>query len=357
MHLLTAITPHGYGHAAQVAPVLNALRRRLPGLRLTVMTSLPQAFLRGRIEGDFSFIDEAADFGLVMNSAIDIDLEASAEAYRRMHLDWDGQVERASERLRGLAPDLVLADVPYLTLAAAAHAGIPAVALCSLNWADIYRQYFGGRPEAPTLLAQMEAAYHSARAFLRPEPAMPMGFLDNGVAVGPIAARAGAQPEDLRARLPAGAAASRVILVAPGGIQTRFPVERWPIGQGIHWLVSADWQVRHPDVSAYQNTGLTFTEMVAACDAVLGKCGYGTVTECVTNGTPLLYVPRPDWPEEAILLEWLQAHRAALAVDPRRLDSGCFADLMEPLASLQVQTCEPAGAQQAAELIAGYLEH
>lgn len=355
MHLLTAITPHGFGHAAQVAPVLNALRRKLPELELTLLTTVPRAFLQGRIQGDFTLIEEAPDFGLVMHSAVSIDVDASAAAYRELHDDWQTHLAREVGRLQGLAPDLVLADVPYLTLAAAAAADIPAVALCSLNWADIYRHYFLERPEASQVLACMEAAYRGARAFLCPEPAMPMPFLDNRVAVGPIAVRGRAGPDELRARLPASAADARVILVAPGGVQTRFPVENWPTGQGIHWLVSADWQVAHPDASSYQDTGLAFPDLVASCDAVLGKCGYGTVTECVANATPLMYIPRPDWPEEATLLGWLDAHGAALAVDPQWLANGRFDDLMASLESLQITACRPDGAEQAAALLAGYL--
>jgi len=46
MHLLVTICAHGFGHLGQSAPVLNALRRRLPALRLTVASTLPEARLR-----------------------------------------------------------------------------------------------------------------------------------------------------------------------------------------------------------------------------------------------------------------------------------------------------------------------
>jgi hypothetical protein len=353
VHLLAAITPHGFGHAAQIAPVLNVLRQRHPKLRLTLLTSLPRAFLRGRIQGDFELIEEAPDFGLIMSSALAIDLDASAAAYRRLHDDWDACLDREAQRLRRLSPTLVLADVPYLTLAAADRAGIPAVAMCSLNWADVYRHYFLQRPEAPGILEQMEEAYRSARVFLCPEPSMPMPFLDRRVAIGPIATVGRSQGKALREQLRLGAD-QRLILVAPGGVSARFPMETWPAGQGIHWLVSAHWQVRHADASSYQDTGLAFTDLIASCDAVLGKCGYGTVTECAVNGTPLMYVPRPDWPEEATLLRWLQDRHGAVAVEAQRLESGRFADLMEPLQSLRPSPCEADGASQAADWISGY---
>jgi hypothetical protein len=350
MHLLVAITSHGFGHAAQVAPVVNALRRQRDAFRLTVLSSLPVDFLHSRIEGDFDLVAEAPDFGLIMNSALAIDLDASAAAYRQLHAGWQALLDREAERLLRIAPDLVVADVPYVTLAAAAQAGIPALALCSLNWADIYRHYFGRLPEGQEIVAQMESAYNSARAFLCPEPSMPMSFLTNRVDIGPIATVATAQRDRLGRQLGVDAG-DLVVLVAPGGVATRFPVEDWPAGQGIHWLVSERWQVRHPDVSHYETTGFGFTELIASCDAVLGKCGYGTVTECVANGTPLMYIPRPDWPEEETLLRWLEAHGAALPVDSQRLVTGDFADLIAPLRAMRVAPCRPIGADDAAAWI------
>lgn len=354
MHLLAAVSAHGFGHAAQVAPVLNAVRQALPDLQLTLLTGVPHTFLQGRIEGDFDVVDAASDFGLVMNSAFDIDFDASADAYRRLHADWDARVGRAAQRLRLLSPDLVLADVPYLTLAAAQRAGVAAVAMCSLNWADVYRHYFADDPDAAQVLGHMETAYNSARIFLCPEPSMPMPFLRNRAAIGPIAAVGSPQTATLRARLGV-AADQRLILVMPGGVKARFPIESWPVDQGIHWLVSADWQVRHTNASSYQTSGLTIPDLIASCDAVLGKCGYGTVAECVVNATPLMYVPRPEWPEEAWLLDWLRAHGAALTVDAHRLDSGVFNDLLEPLAALQVRARVPTGAADAAAYIIGQL--
>jgi UDP-N-acetylglucosamine:LPS N-acetylglucosamine transferase len=42
-------------------------------------------------------------------------------------------------------------------------------------------------------------------------------------------------------------------------------------------------------------------DQIHAADCVLGKLGYGFVSECVTSGTALIFVPRVDWPEERYL--------------------------------------------------------
>ena len=354
VHLLVAITAHGFGHAAQVAPIINSLRERLPALQVTLLSSLPESFLNERIRGEFQRIDRAPDFGLVMHSALAIDLESSAANYAGLHTNWQRRVDEEARQLSALAPDLVLADVPYLTLAAAAQAGIPAVALCSLNWADIYRHYFLDHEEASQVLGHMEAAYQSAQAFLCPEPSMPMQFLENRVSIGPIAVQGCNRREELIQQLGLKSECS-LVLVAPGGVATRFGIENWPQDQAIHWLVSESWQVKHPDASPLEHTGLGFPDLVSSCDAVLGKCGYGTVTECVLNGTPLMYIPRPDWPEEQSLLQWLDAHAAAVEVAPGCLVTGEFSSMVRKARSGTVKSPVATGINQAADYLYGLL--
>ncbi len=354
--LLAVITPHGFGHAAQLAPVLNALGARLPGLSLTVATTLSQDFLRERVQCDFEYVGRASDFGLVMHSALEIDLEASAQRYRALHDDWQVRVEDEMRFIDAHRPDLVIADVPYLTLAAAQRLGVPAYALCSLNWADIYRHYFGDRPEAGGILAQMEAAYASARAFFRPEPSMPMHFLPNRVAAGPLARQGRNRRGELAARLGV-PTHHALVLIAPGGVETRFPVERWPSAQGVHWLLAGNRAVDHPDTSPLSATGMAFTDLLASCDAVLGKCGYGTVTECVVNGTPLIHIPRPDWPEEPSLRDWLEAHSAAVPVDAARVRDGDLNGVVERARALNVIRRAPIGGEQLAARIASDIDN
>ena len=43
--------------------------------------------------------------------------------------------------------------------------------------------------------------------------------------------------------------------------------------------------------------GLTYPDLVAAADVVLSKPGYGIISECVANGTPLLYTSRGRFAE------------------------------------------------------------
>lgn len=347
MHLFADISGHGYGHLAIAAPVLAVLRKIAPNWQLTVRSPLPEAKLRERLPGDFALIPEASDFGYLMHDATHLDLPASAERYRAAHADWTGRVARESALLEALQPDLVLSNVSYLPLAGAALAGIPAAAICSLNWADLFRHNYGEEAWAQPIHREMLAAYRSAALFLRVTPGMPMPELPNLRPIGPVAARG--RRHDL------GLGGDKAVLIAMGGIPHRIPVDNWPRLPGVRWLVSAEWQCTHPDALPYESFGLSFTELLCSVDAVIGKPGYGMFTEAACNGVPLLYQLRDNWPEQDALIDWLHRHGRAGEVPAGMLQDGV--GLQAALAALWAQTPPPLppadGPAEAARLLLG----
>jgi len=329
-HLLATISSHGLGHLAQSAPVLNALRRLRPELRLTVASLLPEQRLRARIEGEFRIEARSLDVGFEMEDAFRIAHEASARAYRAFHAHWDDRLAETGAWLARERPDLVLANAAYLPLAAAARLGIPAFGMSSLNWADLFAHVFAGEPWMPTLHAQMLAAYRSATAFIKLTPGMAMPDLTLGRWAGPVARLGTPRRDALRQRCGAGPA-DRIVLVAFGGIDARLPMERWPFAAGLHWLVPAAWRIEHPAVSAIEPLGWDFSDLIASADAVIGKPGYGTFVEAACNGTPMLYAARPGWPEQDALIPWLHQHARAREVSDRALRDGTLAGDLQAL--------------------------
>ena len=330
MHLFVDISSHGFGHLAITAPVLNAIAEITPDFRLTIRSALPAAKLQQRIKTPCTLIASATDFGYVMIDATHIDLDASAAAYRQAHEDWPTRVADEARFLADLKPDLVLTNVSYLPLAGAAVAGIPALSLCSLNWADLFDHYFGDQPWAKPIHAEMLTAYRSAQAFLRVTPGMAMAALNNVRPIGPIAA--------IGSRHDLGLNGDKAILIAMGGIAHRLPVENWPRLPGVRWLVPADWHCRHPDAIASESFGLGFTDLLCSVDAVITKPGYGTFTEAACNGTPVIYQRREDWPEQDCLIDWLMANGRCFEIGAAQLECGQLAAAFE---NIQDQSPSP----------------
>lgn len=337
-HLFADISSHGFGHLAQAAPVLNALRGSRPDLRLTVRSGLPRERLALRITGDFEHIHATSDFGFVMDNALDIDLAASASRYRDFHADWPGRVAAEARFLAGLAPDLVFTDVAYLPLSGAAAAGIPAASMCSLNWADLADHFFRGEDWLGQVHGEILAAYRNAAVFLRTTPGMPMLDLPNVVNIGPVATPAVMTRSEVARRLHL-PKARRWVLVALGGFDFPLPVDQWPQPPGMRWI--------SPHQALAHNLGF-FNDLLAAADAVITKPGYGTFVEAASHGVPVVYLRRPDWPEQEPLIDWLRAHDRCAEISREQAMKGDLLPTLEALWALPApRRPTPVGIDQA----------
>lgn len=333
MHLWLALSPHGYGHAVMTAPLVAELRRRR-SLSLTIQTSLPGDFLRTRY-GDFHHVETIPDIGFHMVSPTQVDVAASLAHYRALHGRLDEVIEAEAARLAAAKPDMVLANIPYVTVAAAARVGVPVVAFSSLNWADMALHYFSGEERGAAIAAQMHSCYAKARIFLRTSPGQPM-TVPNQRLIGPVAVAGIDRRAQIRGTLDL-APDTRIGLIAYGGIEHRLPLARWQRLDNWFWLVSQSDIPNRPDMASWREAGISFHDLAASVDVLVGKTGYGTFTEAGLSGTPILYEARPDWPEAEELEKWLGHHTRCLPAAPETLLDGSLPALLQKLFSLPIQ--------------------
>ena len=216
------------------------MRRRLPNMRLTLRTGVREAAIRGVITGDFALQPGPAEAGFHMFGPDDADVETTAKSYSDLHSDWPGVIGREAERLAQLRPDVLVSDVSYSSIAAASKIGIPAVAVCSLNWADTFAGYCDGHADAESIVAQIRAAYGAADLFLQPEPHMPMNDLANRRPIGPLA-RVGRDRRHIIRDAGSFEPDAQFVLVSWGGIAGKRSAEWLPRLPGVCWVVGDGW--------------------------------------------------------------------------------------------------------------------
>ncbi len=353
-HLHVAVTAHGYGHLAQVAPVVRELRRRTADLQITLQGNIDPQFAVARLPAGVHYIDRPADVALPMTGPLHAQWQAGLEVYRAFDAEYPTRLAEQEALFRAHPPDLVLADVPWLPLDAARRLGIPGVGLCSLNWHDILVDGPLGAQVPTAMAARMRAAYGNAELFIRPRPSMPMTWLENGRDVGPIADSRPRDPAGLRRRLGI-AAETHVVLMLFGGAGSL----RLPRG----WEPPADVVLLTPiaDAAAGRARVLLVAEDVlpdalASCDLVLTKPGYGTFAEAGCAGVPVLYVPRGDWPEEPYLVDWLHTRVPCAPMPAADLAAGRIIDPIRALiARGPAERLAPSGIDEAVALLEPFL--
>ncbi|RMH18905.1 MAG: hypothetical protein D6696_12110 [Acidobacteria bacterium] len=330
------VSSHGFGHAARVCAVLEALARRLPALEAVVWSAVPGWFWRDNLGRRVRLVAEDVDPGLVQRDALDEDLAASAARLSRLLPPAAAAASRLGLALRRLDCRLVLCDVAPLGLLAAGEAGVPAALMENFTWDFIYRAYAGEEPLFARLARALEPIYAGADLHLQLEPCC--APRPAAVAVPPVARRPRHGRAEVRRRLgiPDDEAA---VLLTMGGIPWRHRVppaarRRWLILPGDH----PRRQRRGRAVFLPHRSAFFHPDLVAAADAVIAKLGYSTLAEVHCAGVPLAYVPRRRFPESPVLEAWAAARLSALPIAPEAFRAGRWTEILEPLLALPRST-------------------
>ncbi|MEN9503459.1 MAG: hypothetical protein RI964_2744 [Pseudomonadota bacterium] len=356
-HLVVDISAHGFGHIAQTSAVLNALD--VSNLRLTIRSAAAESVLRGRIRHPFTLIPWKQDEGVVMFDAMRANIPATFAWYQQFHAEYAQHRQAATAALAALEPDVLFANVPYLSLDAAADLGVPSVAMCSLNWADVFWAYCHALPEAGKIHADILNAYSRASVFLTPTPSMDMHPAIPTQRIAPMAQIGQRVPDVLRAKAQR-PDHTRFVLVALGGLDIVYPMANWPALPDVCWIFpdSALHGITRTDclpLSLF--SGLSHVDVMTSCDVVLTKTGYGAQTEAVINQVPALCLARPGWPEEPNLPAWHAQHGEVIFSDWAALERGDIATAIHALLDMpwQKPPVLPTGASEAATILQEYL--
>src|SRR2546426_3572545 len=185
MKIWCAISSHGFGHAAQVVPVLNELGRRVSGLTAILRTSVPPRFFEANLKIAWEVSPGEQDVGCVQHGPMRIDVAATWAEHRRFHEEWEDKVAAEVRAIRSVKPALVLSDISYLAIEAAARADVPAVGLCNLSWDGILKLFFEpGRREQVKVIRRIQESYRLADLMIRIAPGIPMEAFRTIVDVG-----------------------------------------------------------------------------------------------------------------------------------------------------------------------------
>jgi hypothetical protein len=358
MHVCLDISDHGYGHLAQIAPVADRLRIHMPDMKLTIRSRIPAETINRFVSGPIQFAPAAPEAKVHMAGPSKMLVGETAAEFRNLHKNWHSVISHEAEVLNTLSPDIVVTDITYSSLAAARQAGLPAVGVSSLNWADIYEAYCSTNDEAQNITEQILAAYNSANAFLQLTPHLPMARISNRTSVGPSARLS---PTSLgivrnRARL---ANDIRIVLVGFGGIQGIGRPSSLPELENTVWISEQSAPKGRNDILSLKDLGIQFYEAVPDADLVVTKPGYGTIVEAACQGTRVLLQERPDWPETECMMAWLKEHGCFASVSTRAMVTGNIGTNVEDLLEHHVPTPfpQPIGADEAAKIIMGFIKN
>ena len=335
MKLLYYISPFGFGHLTRSCAVLEKMLEQDAALTVSIKCQPRHRLFAGAYLQRFAARIDWQEFHSSFSIHFDQKkMAVDIEATRLDALRWTAGLAAAAKReLDGLngAYDFVVSDIAPEAFVVAQQLGVPGIALSNFTWYEICRGFCSAADLEP-LYAQY------ARATLQMEYAMATD--------GPIAKRSavGAVSRPLDAlRI----AALRRQYKQPGrpliflSIGGALELKGLPLSSEVDFLYTQG--VTLPEGAsgwAVPDDALDTQQYLAACDGVVTKCGWSTVSEAKIAGKPLLLLKSSNgWPEEAAI--WRAIERETAVCECRAEGDGTLPEnwLLPLLAMIKRSNC------------------
>ena len=347
------VSPHGFGHAARAAAVIEALHTRRPELRFAIFTTVPRWFFEESLTPPFGYVRCHTDVGLVQTSPMDEDLSATID-------ELDSFLPLSPESIRRHADDLaqdgcrlVVSDISPLGIAAAAELDLPCALIENFTWDWIYRAYLDREPRFEGFITELQELYASVSLRIQAEPFC--AELPGAARTHPISRPIRQSPREVRRQLGL-PPESPLVLLTMGGFPAsyrflrrlhRYPEIRFVVPGGTDRRLTERNVVRLP-----HRTGFQHADLVNAADLVVGKLGYSTLAEVSQAATAFLFLPRRHFPESPILARHAEDRLRGAPLTQTEFESAEWPDRLPALQRRgRTRPVGRSGADQAADLL------
>ncbi|KAG6706181.1 hypothetical protein I3842_07G212100 [Carya illinoinensis] len=329
-HLVFAyyVTGHGFGHATRVVEVVRHLI--LAGHDVHVVTGAPEFVFTSEIQSPRLFIRKVLlDCGAVQADALTVDRLASLEKYSvTAVLPRASILETEVAWLNSIKADLVVSDVVPVACRAAADAGIRSVCVTNFSWDFIYAEYvMDAGNHHRSIVWEIAEDYSHCEFLIRLPGYCPMPAFRDVIDVPLVVRRLHRSRKEVRKELGIGEDVKLVILNF-GGQPAGWNLKEEYLPSG--WLCLD----LPPNFVKLAKDAYT-PDLMAASDCMLGKIGYGTVSEALAYKLPFVFVRRDYFNEEPFLRNMLEYYQGGVEMIRRDLLTGHWKPYLERAISLK----------------------
>ncbi|KAL5729490.1 L-arabinokinase [Ranunculus cassubicifolius] len=343
-HLVFAyyITGHGFGHATRVVEVVRHLIKA--GHDVHVVTGAPAFVFTSEIDSPRLFIRKVLlDCGAVQADALTVDRLASLEKYSETAVvPRESILATEVEWLNSIKADLVVSDVVPVACRAAADAGIRSVCVTNFSWDFIYAEYvMAAGNHHRSIVWQIAEDYSHCEFLIRLPGYCPMPAFRDVFDVPLVVRRLHRSRKEVREEL--GIAEDvKVVIFNFGGQPAGWKLRKDSLPDGWLCLVCGASDNQEMPSNFIKLAKDVYTpDLIAASDCMLGKIGYGTVSEALAFKLPFVFVRRDYFNEEPFLRNMLEYYQCGVEMIRRDLLTGHWAPYL--LRAVTLNPCYEGG--------------
>ena len=352
------ISPHGFGHAARAAAVIEALHKMRPQFSFHLFTTVPIWFFEDSLTASFTYHPVETDIGLVQRSPFQEDIDATLDRLDAFLPFAPSLIENLARTIVQKDVKLILCDISPLGITVGRMAKVPSVLIENFTWDWIYEGYSELIGLMDKYIRYLRQVFDSANYHVQTEPVCLQRSPD--LTTLPVSRGFRLPVAEIRRQLQL-PDNRNMVLITTGGIATnhRF-IDRLGSLKEIFFVIpGANREMDVPEnvILMPHRSSIYHPDLVNASNAVVGKTGYSTLAEVYAAGVPFGFVSRSDFRESLRLNEFVKSKMTGIEIGVDRFENGRWLPQVSELVNLpRCRPRGPNGADQIAEFICNLSE-
>jgi hypothetical protein len=317
------ITPHGFGHAARSAAIMEAVSKIVPSISFHIFSTVPRWFFDDSLPCRFEYHEFLTDIGLIQKTPFSHDLKETIDALDQFIPFDSALISNTAGLLKQLACRMVICDISPLGIAIAVKAGLPSVLIENFTWDWIYEDFITTDARIHNHIEFFRKIYQTATYHIQTSPICNPKSVD--MTTGPISRETRLSPVQVKAKLGI-SQEKKVVLLTTGGIREKYLfLKNLTADQEISFVIpgASESPERHDNLILLPyRPGFIHSDLANAADAVVGKAGYSTLAEVYQAGVPFGYVPRSNFRETDKLVAFIEKEMPGLCIGDEEFKAG-----------------------------------
>ncbi|MFE0623416.1 glycosyltransferase [Priestia aryabhattai] len=316
------ISDYGYGHATRSTAIIRELLKQNEQVEIIICHSFAIEFLRQcfRYEHRVRFREILTDVGYVLKeNSLEPDADLLNHEVASYVSIFHTKLMYEKRFMEVANVSFVISDISPLGIAGAYLLNLPSLGISNFTWFTAYEELIGelslefleGRYKQMTYQFSLACSDEPHWGIKENQS---FGFYSREVN--------NCEVQRIRKKInPTGD--SHIIYFGLGmkvdiGTLSNLPIWQSP---NCKFIVSSNVDVTHPNVYKIPQDETETQHYVAAADLVLTKAGWGTISEAVCAGVPLLITNRSSMKEDCHTIDYLVRHQLCDIIEWKELES------------------------------------
>lgn len=348
------ISPHGFGHAARAAAVIETIHGIDPGVNFEIYTTVPEFFLKESLAAiPYRRHHLLTDIGLAQKSAFHMDIPETIHRLGNLLPYKKKLIADLADSIKKQNCRLIVCDIAPMGIAVAKAAGVPSVLVENFTWDWIYGEYEKEYPTISPFITYLKELFDSVDFHIRTEPAFHNEHRLCHMTIPPMSRNVRSSRKETRERLKI-PEQSKAVVFTMGGIPDQLPfLRKLSQYKDITFVIpgSPVFKREKNVIRLPYNSDFYHPDLMEAADAVIGKPGYSTLAEVYHAGVPFGFVCREYFRESAIMETFIIKEMNGVAIPEKQYREGNWLPRLRELLEIpRVQRPAP-GTRQAARAI------